>query len=96
MPRIEINIEPTEIAAICDHRGWQKDLPNPAYNPATPEDPTKNARTISNPEGRQAFVKRTIVEFLRAEAHAGRKKARQDARKVEDEADRSVVEANVS
>ena len=59
-----------------DHR-YQAEITNPDFDSMYPE---RDARTITNPESRDDFVKRTVREFLmrsvqKAEAEAAREAA---------------------
>jgi hypothetical protein len=49
------------VDAACEIRGYQSEIPNPAYDPADPDSP----ETIPNPQSREMFRDMDVLTYLR-------------------------------
>lgn len=95
MPNFRISLTITQVNALCDQRGYQAIVPNPAHIPGQPIDlvavPPVNPPTIPNPQTKDAFVAEVLRNFFDGEVAAGKRKTRDVARAAEDEADRIAL-----
>ena len=49
------------VDAVCEIRGYQAEIPNPAHDPADPDSP----ETIPNPQSRETFRDMDVLAYLR-------------------------------
>ena len=52
------------ITALCHNYGYQSQVPNPNFDPASPVDPNTNPESIPNPEGSFQFANRMTRDYL--------------------------------
>jgi hypothetical protein len=67
------------ITAMCANYGYQAQIPNPAYDPNQPEDPSTNPINIPNTETRNQFSNRMTRDFLTSNTTAYELKKEKEA-----------------
>jgi len=86
MAQIVIDIPNAVQARVLDafsrEYGRPDTVPNPAFNPALPVDPTTNPQTIPNPETKGAFAKKQVARFIREVVQASEAKVAAEAARV--------------
>lgn len=88
--RISIDVDDATTKRVVDAftnaYGYQPKVPDPAFDPALPENAGKTAPQVDNPETAEQFVRRRIRDYVREvvagyEATKAADKARDTARK---------------
>ena len=75
MAQITINIpvdkEDWVLDGFAERFGYLVNVSNPLFDEGLPEDPDTNPLTIPNPESKQAFAKRMIIDLIKDYANQG-------------------------